>query len=136
MRRGKWAVLVVAVCLVVIVAAVVYAAGKAKAVPVQEVVRAKRFELVDAEGRVRGALELVGVEPRLVLYDEKSRQRAKLLLGPDGSPTLVLRDEKGNLRVILGAGVLETIRTGAREKRPESSLLLNDSEGKVIWQAP
>ena len=52
MKRSRWAVVVVAVCLVVTVAAVAYAAGKATAVPVQEVVRARRFEVVDSAGKV------------------------------------------------------------------------------------
>ena len=59
--RAKWAIAIVVVCLVVMVAAIAYAAGRAsapEAAPdaVAEVIRAQRFELVDAEGKVRGAL--------------------------------------------------------------------------------
>jgi len=48
--RAKWVVVVVAVCLVVTVAAIAYAAGKTSA---PAVIRAQRFEVVDAEGRAR-----------------------------------------------------------------------------------
>ena len=50
--RARWAVLVVVVCLVVTALAIVYAGGK-RGVPVQKVVRARRFELVDAARKVR-----------------------------------------------------------------------------------
>jgi len=58
MSRGRWAVIIVAVCLAVTVAAVAYAAGKAKAAPVPEVVRARKFELVDSRGRCRAVVKL------------------------------------------------------------------------------
>ena len=104
MSNGKWAVAVLAACVVVTVAAVAYAAGKAKAAPVAEVVRARRFELVDTAGRVRAALEFDSAYwsksndagnqseqpqkeqvPRLVLFDERGTKRAELSVDRHGS---------------------------------------------------
>ena len=39
-------------------------------------------------------------------------------------------------RAVLGSTSLELIKTGTIEKRPESSLVLFDKDGKVIWQTP
>ena len=224
----RWMIVIVAVCLVVTVAAIAYAAGKTTA---PEVIRAQRFELVDAEGRVRIEMSIAGLSgqapgirlldekgtgraglvlfrdgrpglalsdekgavraglgllrdgrPIMTLSDEKGEARAALSLLSDGSPILWLRDEKGKLRATLavfpdgnpilglydekgksratlgllrdggpsltfcdekgrsraelGVSSLETIRTGAVEKRAESSLVLFDKDGKVLWAAP
>ena len=43
---------------------------------------------------------------------------------------------KGRSRAELGATSLEVTRTGTVEKRAESSLVLFDKEGKVLWEAP
>jgi len=182
MKRSKWAALVVALCLVVTVAAVAYAAGKAKpTVPVAEVVRAKRFELVDSAGEVRallGPTQYADGGPALALYDNDGKECASLavlvgispqlslgeaakstrvILGPvdssygwpalvlcgqdgkvqatfevvsDGAPALRLMDKAGKMRASLRVTDTETPETA------ESSLVLLDREGKVLWQAP
>jgi len=158
MTRAKWAMVIVAVCLVVTAVAIAYAAGKS-AVPVQEVVRAQKFELVDAKGKLRGVLSVLSDgSPQLALFDAKGRPRAglvvlsdrlpalllgdekgyraRLMLDADGSPGLVLSDEQGNTRAVVGVTNLETARTGATQKTAESSLMLFDKEGKVLWQEP
>ena len=90
----RWMIAVMAVSLVAAVVAIAYAAGKT---PAPEVIRAQRFELVDAEGRLRAVLTDAG----LVLYDEKGKSRATLSLDTDGRPTLSLSDERGKLRAML-----------------------------------
>jgi hypothetical protein len=227
--------MIVAVCLTVIVAAVAYAAGKAKAVPVPEVVRARRFELVDAKGKVLAALtadsdgssmlhlysrgsknsvsltctrvgssidlgqprgraslttsasgqctlslgdgsesadlfaggssspgpllNLSGGAPAvsldgpdgglvvigagsaaegsfLVLNSAKSRGKAGLWAGGENGTALRLYDGDAMLRGALGVTSLETPKTGETLQTSESSLVLFDKEGKVMWQAP
>jgi hypothetical protein len=99
MNNSKWAIVIVAVCLVVTVAAVAYAAVQAKkAVP--EVVQAQRFELVDAQGRVREEIGMGtdGRAPTLVRRDEKGEMRAMLALGSEGNSALALMDGKGETR--------------------------------------
>ena len=102
------------------------AAGPARTAPVQEVVRAKRFEVVDGKGRVRIELSM-GADGRLpglrirdaedkpraalglaldglsslILCDKAGKPRAALSVPPDGSPLLVLADEKGKTRAAL-----------------------------------
>jgi hypothetical protein len=61
--------------------------------------------------------------------------RARLWLDSDG-PNLSLYDKKGNIRATLGSTSLETIRTGTATKTAESSLVLFDKKGKVLWSAP
>ncbi len=47
-----------------------------------------------------------------------------------------LRDPNGKSRAVLGSASLETTHTGAVTKRAESSLVLFDKQGKVLWKAP
>jgi len=129
----------------------------------RKVISAEEFRLVDAQGRTLADLAvgskgdvLLGFygsdgirragfglsaegPPVLRLRDEKGRPRAKITLLSDGRPTVRIYDEKGDVRAILGAVNLETpetTRTGTFEKRVESSLVLADKEGKLIWSAP
>ena len=50
--------------------------------------------------------------------------------------TYMTLDEKGSTRVILGHTTLVHPRTEVKEKRPLSSMVLFDQEGKTIWKAP
>ena len=73
--------------------------------------------------------------PTLRLSDKKGKERVYLSLDED-KPTLRLYDKKGKLRATLGRAGIETTRTGTIVERPESSLVLFDKAGKVIWSAP
>jgi hypothetical protein len=90
-----------------------------------------------AKGRLRAALS-VGSDgqPSLEFYDAKGELRAALGTDSGGRPSLGLADEQGKPRAVLGALALKTIGTGATEQRAESSLVLFDKEGKVLWHAP
>ena len=61
--------------------------------------------------------------------------RVTLFINEQGSPTLKLTDGNG-ASAVLGHTTLETKRTGVTTKRPSSSLVLFNKEGKVIWKAP
>jgi hypothetical protein len=179
-------VVVLALCLVVTVAAVAYAARQVKAA---KVLQAQRFELVDSAGRVRAELGLspegnpaltlwsnkAGASkvhtraslwlakdgsPRLSLWDGDGQERAGIWLESDGypalrmwdsagklrvaagefmkdgSPSIILKDSAGQDRAILGVAPLETVQTGEKRTRAESSVVLFDKEGQTIWQAP
>lgn len=172
---------------------------------VADVVRARRFEMVDTAGNVRARLEdFSGLGPQLALNDDKGQLRATLGSGPGGSVALRLRDAKGQgravlslvsdgptlsmrdpegreqvglftssngqssllmqdaagkwratlglddggmphltlsdaagtARAVLGPTSLEAAKTGEIRTRPESSLVLFDKDGRVMWQAP
>jgi len=93
--------------------------------------------LIDKSNKVRVKLEIEGDgEPRLALYDGARQPRVAVGTQSDGGPGVVLLDENGRLRAALGSSWLEQRNTGAVEERPDSSLVLFDKDGKVIWQAP
>jgi len=149
MGKARWAVVVTAVCLVVAAVAVAYVAGKAKAVPVQEVVRAKRFELVDAKGAVRGVISMGedARSPGVAFLDAKGKRRAELTTKSDGSSLLALHDKSGWVRLTLtqlteGTAFLtlhdeenriRVLLEVASDGNP--TLVMLDKE-KVLWQAP
>ena len=118
----RWMIVVVAVCLMVAVVAIAWAAGKT---PAPEVIQAQRFELVDAEGKVWGEMSMGarGRSPGLRLYDEKGEVRAELVL-VKGEPALTFYNEKRKARAELAVVNAKAV------------LGLCDEEGKVIWQAP
>lgn len=86
--------------------------------------------------KMRSIVGVGVVGPALDLGDADGRSRASLKLAADGSPTLTLYDEDKKPRTILGHADLVTTRTGTVDRRPASSVVLFDKEGKVIWQAP
>ena len=93
------------------------------------------LELYD-ENRKFGAMLNVNEDgPRLSLHDENRKGRVGLGVDKDG-PRLGLYDEKGKIRAALGRTELEAIKTGTVEQRAESSLVLFDRDGKVLWQTP
>lgn len=69
-----------------------------------------------------------------LLHDGKIR--AFIALDKEGSPQFQMSDETGKTRAALGHVDLEEIPTGTVSKRPASSLVLFDKDGKVLWKAP
>jgi hypothetical protein len=99
--RVKWAIVVVAFCVVVTAVAVAYAAGKTSA---PEVIRAQSFELVDSEGTVLATLGAIpyGAGARgLAVMDSEGAMRVVLCVGPDGTAGLGVVDSEGVGRAAL-----------------------------------
>ena len=94
------------------------------------------FRLFDAAGKMGAGLGMTpdGI-PGLVLYDTAEHGRAGMVMTSDG-PTLELRDAGRNLRAVLGTTSVKSEKPGEATSRPESSLMLFDKDGKVMWQAP
>jgi hypothetical protein len=93
--------------------------------PVPEVVKAKRFELVDSEGKVRAALALhEDGSPGLCLCDEEGRVRATLLLDRHGLPRLSVLSTAGHVNAALAFGA-----------EWKTELVLTDTNEQVIWSA-
>ena len=147
MSRGKWAV-VLAACIVLAAVAAAYAAGQAK-MSAPEVIRAQRFEVVDAEGKVQAVLGLRrDGGATLDLSDAKGLKRATLTLLPDpGGPILVLSDARGEIRATLTVqqgGPSLTMRDAKGEERAtlevrrdgSPNMALRDADCKVMWEAP
>jgi hypothetical protein len=80
----------------------------------------------------------IGGSPVLALADQRSKPRAVLELDPfaQGAPRLELFDENWKKRVVIGRTALEVTRTGAVTELPESSLVLFDKDGRVLWKTP
>ena len=134
---GRVLLSVVAALCLLAVGAVGYEAGKAKrAVPVQEVVRANRFEVMDGEGRVRAIVGMSGMDPVVYLMGREGKLRADLSMALDGSMSMKLRDRDGMSRAVLEGPGLARREGGKWEMLAEPSLALLDAKGKVLWQAP
>jgi len=73
------------------------------------------------------------------LRDKNDKVRSKIVMLSDGNPSVRLYDDKGGIRAILGGVNLETLGTSRIEslgKRDESSLVLVDEEGEILWATP
>lgn len=71
----------------------------------------------------------------LTLTGSSILARAELSV-ESGRPVFKLYDENNIVRAALGAVEIEVIRTGELRDRTESSLILFDNDGEVIWSAP
>jgi len=71
----------------------------------------------------------------LILSDKHGMDRVIMRVSTNGEASLTLSDEN-RPRAVLGQTDLESKQTGTVEKRPASSLVLFDKEGKAIWKAP
>ena len=76
----------------------------------------------------------LAVDIKDTFYNTKE---GRLIHVPRGNvASLTLRDDDGNTRLSLGGGGIKTIKTGAVEQRPESSMVMFDRDEKVIWKVP
>src|SRR4051794_15046502 len=74
-----------------------------------EVVRAKRFDVVSANGTVRATLALEGGElPKLALYAPDGKERVLLSLDNIDEALLMMRDRKGDIRTFFGHKTSDT----------------------------
>jgi len=90
---------------------------------VADIIRAKRFEVVDKDGKLHAALYLLAGEPGLVLYDKNEKPCAEFSLY-NGEPGLSFRDKNSKSRFVLGLD------------NGEPLLRFTDKNDKVIWSAP
>ncbi|MFH0845068.1 MAG: hypothetical protein V1930_06290 [Pseudomonadota bacterium] len=74
--------------------------------------------------------------PSFIMMDSYQRKRAILGLRGSGEPYLSLLDHNGQVRAVLGSVEFTNELTGSSEKRPCSSLVLFDEQGRIIWSAP
>jgi hypothetical protein len=75
-------------------------------------------------------------KPVIYLWDKNRNIRARFIVSAEGEPALRLYDDNGKMRAVLGSTNLKTVRTEVVEKRPVSSLVMFNKDGKVIWSAP
>lgn len=75
--------------------------GAAGTTPASNTVRATRFEVVDATGRVRAVLSARVDGPGLVLLDAKGTERVALVTTEAGGPVLFLNSAAGKKQALL-----------------------------------
>ncbi len=88
----------------------------------------------DKQSKTSVVLGVLKDGPVLAMLDENGEQRIGLDVKKDGT-ALNLFDETGKPRVTVGAGATGTL-DGKKALYPESTILLSNKEGKVVWQAP
>jgi hypothetical protein len=112
-------------------------AAQAKQQTVPEMVRARSFQVLDTAGKFRAGLG-VGSDGTvgLSLLDAAGKTRAVFAMFSDGTPGMYLQDEAGKTRAALGSVSVLANTTGEKTIRAESSLLLFDKDGRLMWQAP
>ena len=134
--------LIIAASLVAGTASTLLAAQDPKA----PVVKASRFELVDADGRTRAVLGMSkGGSPELDLRDPEGRPRALLVLDANNLPIFLLKDAqvvtrarleldaKGGAKLTFGDAELNP-KVEVDGTKPELKTL--DPKGGVTWKAP
>jgi hypothetical protein len=104
---------------------------------VRSVIALDHLGLLDQEGKARSFFGLgPHGEPALALFDQEGKARMAINLGTKGEPALTLADQEERERAMLGSAELKRVMTGSTERTAESSLVLFDKEGRVIFQAP
>jgi len=89
------------------------------------------LDLYDYDGK-----KVVSYNQALSFYDNNGAVRFTAEINNDGNPYLQLYDKSKNLRAVLGHTLLSNHSTGSTEIRAESSLVLFNEKGNVLWSAP
>ena len=112
----------------------------------QPILRAERFELVDASGTVRASLNTEASGAGLTLRDETGTSRVVLVTDPHVGHGLFVTGEATRGAVVVGASTSNTL--GIQVTSPDGSKALvqagstgtgfavADPAGQSIWQAP
>ncbi|HGE72693.1 TPA: hypothetical protein ENX78_17785 [Candidatus Poribacteria bacterium] len=111
--------------------------GKSAIAQEETSIQAQDFRLVSKDGKVKAALSIspdTG-EPFLIINGKDEKYRLMLNLDRD-SPQIILRDDKAQTRLVIGTTEITNRLKGTIERRPESSLVMFNKDGKLIWSAP
>lgn len=101
-------------------------------------IQAQELRLVDKKGNPLIALatsEATG-EPFLVMYSKKDNKYRFMIDIDDNNPRLIMRDKDAQTRIVLGSAEVTSKLRGTTEKKPISSIVMFDKDGKLIWSAP
>ena len=99
--------------------------------------QAQDIRLVNKDGKVMAALAISPDTGEPFLFINGKDGKYRLMLNIDhGSPQVILRDNNAQSRLIIGSSEITSRNKGTVEKRPESSMVMFDKDGKLIWLAP
>lgn len=73
---------------------------------------------------------------QIVLWDNSNKPRGLWKVTKDGNTSLQIYDESGSMRASLGNTEITARKTGEGRQLAESSLVLFDKDGKVLFKAP
>jgi len=93
------------------------------------------LRLYDERTKARANVLLWNGDSSVELLD-KNRSRIEALVDRSGNSSIDLYDTDGNHRAALGHASTEVVRTGIAMEHPESTLILLNKDGKVLWSAP
>jgi len=88
------------------------------------------LDFYDGSNQARMVVGLKEDAPYLVFNDSKEIHRILMRQTPDGWPHIDINDAQGRRRAVLGSTPL------GEHSSEESSLVLFDSKGQLIWKAP
>lgn len=111
------------------------ATAQAKEPAVAQVVKARRFEVVDAAGKLRVTLGMnPNGAPSVMVFDGAGRPRAGLMVGPGEGSILGLYDVAGKPRVALGMNPDGSLGLGMRDAAGETraALAVRPDVGPVL----
>jgi hypothetical protein len=91
--------------------------------------------LTDSDGKDRFSLMIGELGASLDFIDGQGTSRLNLQAYDDG-PSVSLMDKAGRRRAAFGCAMTTHRVTGAETRFPESTLILSDSAGRVLFQAP
>jgi len=95
------------------------------------------IRLLSKDGKVMAALAIspdTG-EPFFIINGKDGKYRIMLNI-EQGSPQITLRDNNAQTRLVLGNYEITNRNKGTIEKRPESSMVMFNKDGKLIFSAP
>jgi hypothetical protein len=92
--------------------------------------------LYNNHGKSGVELFLTGDSPALGFFNPVNGVSHAAIIVAEGVPALILRDESGKDRTVLGFTQLVDTKTGTVEKRSASSMVLFDKGGEVICSVP
>jgi hypothetical protein len=99
--------------------------------------QAQDIRLVTKDGKAMAALAISPDTGEPFLFINGKDGKYRLMLNIDhGSPQIILRDNKAQTRLIVGSTEITSRDRGTIEKRSESSMVMYNKDGKLIWSAP
>ncbi len=100
-------------------------------------IQAQEFRLVDSQGKIFAVLAISSSskEPYLILNGKDGKQRV-ILDFDEGNPRMIFKDNDAQTRLIMGTSEVTSRFKGTIEKRPPSSLVMFNKDGRLIFSAP
>jgi len=95
------------------------------------------IRLLSKDGKVLAALAIspdTG-EPFFIINGKDGKHRIMFNID-QGSPQVLLRDNNAQTRLVLGTYEITNRNKGTIEKRPESSIVMFNKDGKLLFSAP